>query len=61
MDSGKLNAKKDEFIEKYFECINKAAEDFKAGKNIDVNALQALNDAIRIFNHLLGMQKPLEK
>ena len=52
MDKSKFITERKDFLEKYFECINKAAEDFKAGKAVDHQALQALSDVVRIFGHL---------
>jgi hypothetical protein len=47
-----INTKKNKFLTNYFECVNKAAKDFKIGKPVDHQVLYALNDVIRTMNHI---------
>jgi len=48
---------KDKILNLVEQCIEKAANDFLAGKPVDSQALHAVMDGVRIVHHSISMEK----
>ncbi len=54
----KFNSRVETIADLYFNCMEKAMNDYKEGKSVDEKVLYSFHDSIRILGHIKKMLMP---